>query len=483
MDRDIQTFLISEKSSFKLNVININLKPYFAEVCCSDGENLVIKCLLTQQTPEVRKITKSWVPDVTNAYDDLVLETLQKINIHCPSPDIWQELKKKLGETILCGDMNMINILEDDENSCFILVGLKTVVQNNKKKLLELKETIEKKLERKNKIVLETKTFSSGKIYILENHGIIEQVNKIADDLEVFTDQSKGVIYFQGTAEDVCEAKVKIYKALHEKIVIQVHDLSTLQTKLIKKVVGLIHEKFKLQNINGTVDTSSGKIEVITSTRWDNRKAINVVKHFTIERVINLGFESLSVLDKPEWSCLITNIKRDHAEKVLIETPDSMTVTVVATEDIFNEVFEELTYVIDHNTIITDSIVVNCYGFFEFLEKFWIDGREELQRDLSSESVQLEMHADTLEIEISGTKTGIEKAKSCLKHEIKKIKQMEYVKKGFGISKVIDEDIEMLHQKCSDHNTVLSLPDSEGVQGVSDSHKLYCQSVIFSRNN
>ncbi|KAJ8317331.1 hypothetical protein KUTeg_005235 [Tegillarca granosa] len=427
MDTPILTFFISDKSLSRIKDINTHLHAHSAEVCCLDGEKLCIKCLLTQTTPGVRKIAKSWTTDVRKTYDDIVKKTLLKIKISCSSPKIYAELKENLPKINLSKD---VNVLEDDKVHCFIIVGPNTAAQNSQKKILEMKKTIESE----NNIVSESKTFTSGKIYILEKEGVIGQVNKIADDLDVFTDQEAGVIYFKGTANDVLEAKVKIYEALNKKTVRRVYGLSPLQIKLMKNVVGLIHETFQCYNIKGAVDYSSEKIEVITSTENENILAVDLVKNFVIERVINLGFESLSVLDKQQWSFTVNKMKRDHAEKILIEIFDSI-ITVAATCDIFDEVFEELKSVIDHNTIISESIELNSNGEFEFLEKFRFDDLEKLQNDLSGECVQIEMHSDSLSIEISGTKSGIDKAKSSLNQEIQDIIKIKYVKKGVGISK------------------------------------------------
>ncbi|KAJ8321584.1 hypothetical protein KUTeg_000864 [Tegillarca granosa] len=45
---------------------------------------------------------------------------------------------------------------------------------------------------------------------------------------------------------------------------------------------------------------------------------------------------------------------------------------------------------------------------------------------------------------------------------------MKYVKKGVGISKVIEEEMEILHQTCNSYNTVVALTDSKSTQAVKD---------------
>lgn len=476
LDHHLSKFIMS--SSTCCDEVNHQIRPDYAEICSSVGaDNLCIKCLLTQSTPNIRKLSKSWQSNVRQKLDELVAGLVDKKEIMCSS-DVWESFKERL-KALKDEDSSEFMIVEDDENFCVVIVGMKCVVQSQYDKVLSQKQQTEVELERKTQIKTETKRFNPGQIMLLKNDGVFIEVNNIAEDLEVVViDTENGEIQFTGIEEDIKKAQVKIYEFLNEKIQTDITGISEQQSKLIKieSNMKLIQEQLEDRNIKANIVVSREKLQVVSSSGEDNSRAEQNVKNFTKESIINLGDDAVTVLSKDAWTHKLADIDQKYPQQVLISVARDGTVTLTTEANVHNDVHSELKALIDQHSTHLECIEVEKEGNYMFLLRYCMEELELLQNDLKMESVQITLVKDG--IEISGTSSGIKLAKSKVSVVIDRIREKKLVHKGPGIGHVLCHDnMERLYMISEQTRTVILLEESEGKYMCTGNRKIF---ILYS---
>lgn len=419
-------------------------------------ETLKIQCLLSQKTPNIRQIVKSWKTEVQEIWAKFVEDTTQKVEI-CVTEEVWPDLMIHVKNIEEKDESKIIVIVEEDELK-LIFVGYRNVVETLTEKVKQHKAEVEQKLDRKNRRETKTLIHRPAKVRLLQSIGALDDLNNtIADDFECTFDTDSGEIQCTGVKEDIDAAKLKILELLSEfhTSVLDFEDLSENQVKLIcgNIVQDMISQELQSGNKQAEFEVSEdNKITIYVVDQAEMLSVKQIIQDMVMGDTIKLDKFSRNVLQKQVWADTKQRLENANKGKLIIEV-EGNTIHITATSDIVNNVMKELKDVITKNTILKEKILVPDVGKMKFINKHCYDKFEDLQDELEEESVHIREQDNN--IEISGTKVGLLKVRKLIEDVLSDIHHRQHDINKHSVGKVISPENTAIFSQIEEDTTTI----------------------------
>ena len=454
VDKHVQTFL--RQSISVLEELNTCLSPKFAKVVIA--EEIKVECTLSQKTPKARDIAKVWETEARKMVNKCIKKMIYKSEI-IVTEDAWSEVENITSQQKL--DTDTILTIYEKMNLKILFVGEKTSVQSFHTAISEQYKEIEHQILRKKRVKAEEIYHSVSKVKLLKKSGIIEEINKITDDLKVELDFRNGKILCTGVKENILQAKLKIMETVSKFEIWRISEsLSMSQIRLLTRepVKSTLEMRFLENKLTVEVEFGDDSITIYTLDDSNKDQINSILKAMTEESEIPLDAIAAFIVSTNEWKLELLAINKQYKDKVRIVTEDDAKIVITSTSDLHGIIRERVENFFKNDTAIyNDTIEMTDAGIVKFVSKYCIGRLQEILVKHNQSLVTLEIQSNR--IAMSGPSKGLVIIKLDIESMIQGIISTEKIYRYPGICKILTKDKPKLTDIEDTCRTVIMFPD------------------------
>ena len=310
----------------------------------------------------------------------------------------------------------------DDHRRIALLVGKKTFVDQEKKKLQGLFDEVKEDTELMKSVVQVTETnIPKSRLILLEMSGLCQTLlAQKHRHLSISVDSDGQKLCLKGPRKLLQEIRVEVFTFI-SKVVEQTTELPTNVIKVLKRpdVSGFIQDLLRQKSIPAVVlfdqSQSSNEVQVVGVDSSSAKAAENELQSAIGEKSHHLTLENTQVLGTPGWKDLQSLLTSKFKVGITVDNHAS-TIWVSGIAKDIEESYHEVQTFLDINTILHTTVPTE-EGSAKFISTVWKEKLDGIKRQLSSCSIDMRVTADCKGIEVSGTAEGLEKCLPRL-HEV-----------------------------------------------------------------
>ncbi|KAL3863575.1 hypothetical protein ACJMK2_005326 [Sinanodonta woodiana] len=387
--------------------------------------DVIIECSMKADDEHANSLMKDWTTRVIKMVNSFIagLDVAEFTLIQMAWPRVLDVLK-----TITIDNPEDVAVFLDQEKHNIAVAGPRANVQELKNVIKQMIITVEAKIKLEMMRVRETKQLKTFEIALLRMSHFIQEIEKMHPDLKFEIDQKERMAIFDGQADIV----QKVMTQMHEKLnsfVSRSMQMSKPARNLLfaKETRKYIKQKMFAQKIVGVWDGRYDELLMFGRGEKEVIKAIQIVTACIVEKRIPLDEAMTQLVQGQQWSQLVEGILKKHTGKCAVE-PDIKGILVVAVDDIFQDVFNEVKAFLDYHTVQETFLELNP-ELVKFIKQYRNDDIMELEKRFEKSLVKLYV-ADIGKqkgVKIKGTKDGCKSAKVAIAELAKSIITTEHV--------------------------------------------------------
>ena len=440
------------------------LEKYSVEAELSDGSILII-------SPADSKCDPSWEEGAESFKSFLF--NFKKSEISVPS-EIFDEVSKRW--QLQCSSQGTANFLLsfDNHRRLAVLLGKKTVVEQEEEKLKELMTEVKEDSELMKSVVEVVETnYSKSRLTLLEMSGLC---NKLADEyrhLSINVDSAVEKLCFKGPRKNIQEVKLEVLTFISKVIERTTEQPAGIIDVLRQQHVStFIQELFEKKSIQAVIlldqGRSSNEVQVVGVDAKNAKEAEAILQDSLKEKSIHLEPENTQVINSHEWKDFQLSMTSNFKVGIAVDASVSNVWISGITDDVDN-CSDQVQKFLEKNTIFHNVVQVE-EGTAKFIATLWKKKLEAIKGELSNCYVDMRATSDYSGIEVSGTAEGMAKCvpqihdligavqKECIPVDKPGMKKFFKDGKGQGILKSVEDS-----NKCviltRVNNEVESVPD------------------------
>ncbi|KAK3600834.1 hypothetical protein CHS0354_014195 [Potamilus streckersoni] len=387
---------------------------------------VIIECTVKVEDKNASLVFKDWTTRVINEVNKFAagIEVVEFNLIQTAWPRVLEGLR-----TVTIDNPEDVGVFVDEEKHNIAVAGPKTIVEELKNTIKQMIVMVETKIALENNTVRETKKLKIFEIALLRMSHFNQEIQKMHPELQFDLDQKERMAIFVGQADIVQKVMVQMYEKLNSFISRSMQISKAAKDLLFaKETRKYIKQKMFSQKIVGVWDVVR-RDEVLMYGRNEKEveRAIQLVKACLIENKIPLDEAMAQAIQGQQWTQLVQSILKKHTGKCSVE-PDIKGILVVAVDDIFQDVFNEIKAYLDYHAVQETFLVLDPL-LVKFIKQYRNDDVKELERRFEKSLVKLSIDDTGKQrgIKINGTKDGCKTAKIALAEMAKSVFTTEYV--------------------------------------------------------
>ncbi|RMX48337.1 hypothetical protein pdam_00011104 [Pocillopora damicornis] len=379
------------------------LEKYSVEAELSDGSILII-------SPADSKCDTSWEEGAESFKSFLF--NFKKSEISVPS-EIFDEVSKRW--QLQCSSQGTANFLLsfDNHRGLAVILGKKTVVEQEEEKLKELMTEVKQDSELMKSVVEVVETnYSSSRLTLLEMSGLC---NKLADEyrhLSINVDSVGEKLCFKGPRKNIQEVKLEVVTFI-SKIIERTTEQPTGIIDVLRQqhVSIFIQELFEKKSIQAVIlldqGRNSNEVQVVGVDAKNAKEAEAILQDSLKEKSIHLKPENTQVINSHEWKDFQLSMTSNFKVGIAVDASVSNVWISGITDDVDN-CSDQVQKFLEKNTIFHNVVQVE-EGTARFIATLWEKKLEAIKGELSNCYVDMRVTSDYTGIEVSGTAEGMAK--------------------------------------------------------------------------
>ncbi|XP_060585886.1 protein mono-ADP-ribosyltransferase PARP14-like isoform X2 [Ruditapes philippinarum] len=408
---------------------------YATIVWPEDGGEVIIKCTLTNEIKDCFKLIKTWKNTAVENFEDFMkLIIVKKVQI---LQDIWGKVIEEL-QKFNIENPEAVAIFVDKNESVITVVGNKNVAEDLSTKIENMTREVMAEVEKEREKIKETiTTLKNIETRMLLADKFPTDVEKQFPDLKVKINQNKNEIVFEGPLGQVRDAKLKMYELKTRFAVDRSEKISELAAGLLilKQTKEHVVKKLKASRVTAVWDTVDGYLEVYCTSQDQIQLCVNVIRSCIIEHTVALKKAAKTVVNSEKWQTKVDELHGYHAGKCFIKvSDDSCKVQICATDDIANEILDNVKIFLRQNTVV-EAKVPCTKNVHRLIERHHKNEISNIAKGLTNYNVQISSVAEYGGFEVRGTEDGLHQAVQQLHQLLLKVKQKEHIMTKPGLSK------------------------------------------------
>ncbi|KAL3863571.1 hypothetical protein ACJMK2_005322 [Sinanodonta woodiana] len=387
--------------------------------------DVIIECSMKADDEHANSLLKDWTTRVIKMVHSFIagFDVAEFTLIQMAWPRVLEVLK-----TITIDNPEDVAVFLDQEKHNIAVAGPRANVQELKNVIKQMIIMVEATIKLETKRVMETKTLRSFEIALLRMSHFIQEIEKMHPELKFEIDQKERMAIFDGQADIV----QKVMTQMHEKLnsfVSRSMQMSKAARNLLfaKETRKYIKQKMFAQKLVGVWDVQYDELLMFGRGEKEVIKAIEIVTSCIVENRIPLDEAMAQLVQEQQWSQLVQGILKKHTGKCAVET-DIKDIIVVAVDNIFQDVFNEVKAFVDYYTVQETFLELNP-ELVKFIKQYKSDDIMELEKQFEKSLVKLYV-ADVGKqkgVKIKGMKDGCKSAKVAIAELAKCVFTTEHV--------------------------------------------------------
>ncbi|XP_052226217.1 protein mono-ADP-ribosyltransferase PARP14-like isoform X1 [Dreissena polymorpha] len=398
----------------------------------NDTEDVELHCTLSEDVKDCVKLAKDWNDNAKASFQDF-MNTLDVESVFVVQ-DILKKVTEELSKISIDNPEAVAILIQRQENKIYIVgikgnvLGLKTKVEQIVKDIQDAAEKEKEwtKVEVKNLKPIETKMLLADKFP--------SQMLEKFPEVKINIHPTKNEIEIEGVYKVVNTIQIEMYKIkdtfVRNESQIQNETMAMFMSRPVKDY---IVKKLKNDKVIAVWETVNGKLIVMSKHDTMLSKAVNIVTKSVSIGKVQLTKESRSSVQSEAWAALEKQLLEEHQGKLTVDKSLDE-VAFVCTDDIFSKLLETINDFLDKNTIYSDK-----WSFAKNIHKLLRQHHNQNISDLAKgENVRVQFAEN--QIEVSGTKKGINKVRQELELLAQKVKKQQHKISKPGISQFMKTD-------------------------------------------
>lgn len=440
------------------------LTKYSVEAEFSDG-------LILNISPVDSKCDPSWEEGAESLKSFLF--NFIKTEMSVPS-EIFDEVSKRW--QLQCSSQGTTNflLLFDNHRRQAVILGKKTVVEQEEEKLKELITKVKEDSELMKSVVEVVETnYTKSRLTLLEMSGLCNVLADKYRHLSINVDSVGEKLCFKGPRKNIQEVKLEVVTFI-SKVIERTTEQPTGIIDVLRqqRVSTFIQELFKKKAIQAVVLLDQGRslneVQVVGVDVRNAKEAEAILQDSIMEKSIHLTPENTQVTNSREWKDFQLSMTSKFKVEIALDASVSNVWIRGITDDV-GECSDQVQKFLEKNTIFHNVVQVE-EGTARFIATLWKKKLEAIKGELSNCYVDMRATSDYSGIEVSGTAEGMAKCvpqihdligavqKECIPVDKPGMKKFFKDGKGQGILKSVEDS-----HKCviltSVNNEVESVPD------------------------
>ena len=440
------------------------LEKYSVEAELSDGSILII-------SPADSKCDPSWEEGAESFKSFLF--NFKKSEISVPS-EIFDEVSKRW--QLQCSSQGTTNflLLFDNHRRQAVILGKKTVVEQEEEKLKELITKVKEDSELMKSVVEVVETnYTKSRLTLLEMSGLCNELADKYRHLSINVDSAGEKLCFKGPRKNIQEVKLEVVTFISKVIERTTEQPAGIIDVLRQQHVStFIQELFEKKSIQAVIlldqGRSSNEVQVVGVDAKNAKEAEAILQDSLKEKSIHLEPENTQVINSHEWKDFQLSMTSNFKVGIAVDASVNNVWISGITDDVDN-CSDQVQKFLEKNTIFHNVVQVE-EGTARFIATLWKKKLEAIKGELSNCYVDMRATSDYSGIEVSGTAEGMAKCvpqihdligavqKECIPVDKPGMKKFFKDGKGQGILKSVEDS-----HKCviltSVNNEVESVPD------------------------
>ncbi|KAL3863607.1 hypothetical protein ACJMK2_005358 [Sinanodonta woodiana] len=387
--------------------------------------DVIIECSMKADDEHANSLMKNWTTRVIKMVHSFIagLDVAEFTLIQMAWPRVLDVLK-----AITIDNPEDVAVFLDQEKHNIAVAGPRANVQELKSVIKQMIITVEAKIKLEMMRVRETKQLKTFEIALLRMSHFFQEIEKMHPELKFEIDQKERMAIFDGQADIV----QKVMTQMHEKLnsfVSRSMQMSKPARNLLfaKETHKYIKQKMFAQKLVGVWDVRYGELLMFGRGEEEVIKAIQIVTACVVENKIPLDEAMAQLVQGQQWSQLVQGILKKYTGKCAVET-DIKGILVVAVDDIFQDVFNEVKVFLDNYTVLETFLALNP-ELVNFFKQYKNDDIMELEKKFERSRVKISIDdiGKQKGVRIKGMHDGCKLAKVAVAELAKSVFTIEHV--------------------------------------------------------
>ncbi|XP_052770988.1 protein mono-ADP-ribosyltransferase PARP14-like [Mya arenaria] len=412
-----------------------------------------LSCSLTTDVKDCIALACNWKNQAEQNFNDF-MDKISEQNMPVME-ELWEKITPKLADVSL-EQPDAAAVYMAKKEGKISVVGMKHVADPLISEIEAIIKSTSDELSKEKQFTRQTITTLrplETRMLLADKFPI--QLKESFPEVEVRINQGKNETIIEGIYQDVNKVLLKMYE-LKDRFCTKDFQFPTqvlcLYDKGNKTVKDYIVKKLKNSRVVAVWENTGNKLIVMAVNKETLDTASKVVRESVLSKTVLLSEANISVLQTDAWVEKKRELTDKYREKLVFDTNDLDKLVIGTTDDIANEVVQNIQSFLRAHSILKDTIKVpkNVYKLLKFNH---VNDIHTIASSLQSEQVRIFSKDDAHVIEISGTKHGMEQAKSLVEtllrkviktqHQIRKPGLREYMQteKGIEITRSVESTL------------------------------------------
>ena len=419
------------------------LSNHYALVVWPDGKDigdtLEVKCTLTEEVKDCRKLAKTWAKNVTveiEKFFDMLI-----VNIQETYQEMWDDIMGHIRD-INIPNPESVAIRVVKKEFKIIIVGHKIPADEVSEKVGDIIKKVAIELDQKKLQVTEEASLKHYQLLVLLYLHFIDKMKQQFEGLNAVPDMKKHCMIFTGMSGQVTAAKVKMFEQLQEIVGVSAGRFSDgfiqyLKTPLVKSFLG---QQFKQKGVLGVWDIQEDNDIMMYSLSDEGVvTAVSVLKESIKEAPITLDSKEAALVGMKIWNHEVNVIEAEYKNalvKITVVDPNTVGIYLTSAEDegLLMEKIRDIFF----KHAVSEEIVKLPSAEMRLLQEQYSMETNKLVEFFSKEHVKLRI--DNIGIFIQGNAMGVDNVKKKIDEIVKSIYKNNYTLNKAGIVKYMHSD-------------------------------------------
>ncbi|KAK3600835.1 hypothetical protein CHS0354_014196 [Potamilus streckersoni] len=374
---------------------------------------VIIECTVKVEDKNASSLLKDWTTRVISDVKKFItgIEVAEFNLIQTAWPRVLEGLR-----TVTIDNPEDVGVFVEEVKHNIAVVGPRAIVEELKKTIKQMIVMVETQIALENNTVRETKKLKTFEIALLRMSHFNQEIQKMHPELQFDLDQKERMAIFVGQADIVQKAMVQMHEKLNSFVSRSMQISKAAQDLLFtKETRKYIKQKMFSQKIVGVWDVvRHDEVLMYGQDKKEVGRAIQLVKACLVENNIPLDETMAQAFQGQQWTQLVQSILKKHTGKCAVE-PDIKGILVVAVDDIFQDVFDEIKVYLEKH-FVEELFLALDPTRVKFIGRYKNEDIKALEKKFESSHVKLSIidYGDKKGIKINGTRDVCCKVKTDL---------------------------------------------------------------------
>ena len=427
IDLDVRRINFLTNSKAGKDSLEKQLKTCYAEVLkwpVKKSGTIKIKCTLTADLKDCRKIVKTWEEDVKKCLEVVLTSVLIE---QCKTlQEVWKPVMEKVRD-INISKPDLVAVEVEISTCQLYIIGFKQQVTELSQQINKIIKEVTTDIEKKKQQFKENVKLSYHEIVLLQKCDFPKSIMKSYKGLEVKLDVERCTVLFEGLSKDATDAKVTMHEKLQQIKFVQLDHISKHTAEFLCRtdVSDFIIEQLRKKKKIGIWEVQGDHLKMYAMSDKEAHGCLQIFKDCVIETPIVIDGMQSSLLKSGPWK---QEVKRIMDSKNLVHIFDDRNdkITLLCTSNSEAGIIrEEIQDFFLHNTTQKVSIDLSL-GHIQLLQNPPFPSKfQEIGKDGKKDKVTVTLGSRN--VSITGNEKGIQTAKMKVEAIVKSINVKNHV--------------------------------------------------------